>query len=119
MNLRPSGCTCLLPSLSLRGRASSLWSPFRETWDFLQPLILKLFRSPKEAHSHVGKFQNSLQAVLNKGWPQALAGWLGGVGWCVSVGVGWGGGVVSMGGGQRCHRRVTEATLEPRGRRFP
>ena len=30
VNLRPSGCTCRLPSLSLRGRTSSLWFPSRD-----------------------------------------------------------------------------------------
>lgn len=79
-----------------------------ETQDFSSAPVLKLFRSPEEAHSHVGKFQNSLPAVLNKGWPQALAG---SEGLCVCPSwVGWGGS-----SGQPGWRPV----LSQKGRRRP
>lgn len=107
VNLRPSGCTCLpCPLCLLRGRASSV-VPLQRLGTSLQPLILEALSDPPRKPIPKGKkFQNSLQAVLNKGW--ASGPWLAGSeGLCVcQCRVGWGGGVVSMGGGQRCHRRA-------------
>lgn len=54
------GCTCPLP-LCLAETVTPLWVPFR---DFSSALMLLIFRSSGEAHSHFEKLQTPLQAAM-------------------------------------------------------